>query len=245
MQRARRLASAVVAAALTVGGLSACRSAPSVAAYIGDEKISVAEVQRIFDDAQRKQAAQPAAEGASAAPAAPSSVTMPDVVSAIISQRVVAQVAQARNVKLPADLPLQEIGASLSLAADAEYVRLYGESRLLLNELLQAAQPGTPPDADIQRVFDVFEATGQMKPGLTYQEFKSSVSPEALQTLGKALNVKKDVQAEADKLDLRINPRFGDAEIPVYVENGPDNKPLNLVSVSLADSDAASVIDKS
>lgn len=244
MLRARRLASVAVAAALTVGGLAACRSAPSVAAYIGDDEISVSELQRIYDDAMSKSAAQPAAEGASAAPAPPS-VSMPDVLSAVIAHRVVTQVAQARNVKLPADVPLQEIGASLSLAADAEYVRLYGESRLLLNELLEAAQPGTPPDAEVQHVFDVFEATGQMKPGLTYQEFKSSVSPEALQTLGKALNVKKDVQAEADKLDLRVNPRFADAEIPVYVENGPDNKPLNLVSVPLADKDAAPVLDAS
>jgi len=244
MQRARRLASVAVAAALTVGGLSACRSAPSVAAYLGSDEISTAQVQRIYDDAESKLTAAPAAEGASAPPAE-LSITMPDVLGAMISHKVVTAVAQARNVKLPADVPLQEIGASLGLKADAEYVRLYGESRLLLNELLQAAQPGTPPDSDVQHVFEVFAATGQMKPGLTYQEFKSSVSPEALQTLGRALNVKKDVQAEADKLDLRINPRYGAAEIPVYVENGPDNKPLNLVSVELTDADDSPVLQKS
>jgi hypothetical protein len=244
MQRARRLASVAVAAALTVGGLSACRSAPSVAAYLGTDEISVDQVQRIYDDAESKATAQPPAEGASAPPAQ-LSVTMPDVVSAMITHRVVTAVARTRNVKLPADVPLQEIGASLGLRPDAQYVRLYGESRLLLNELLQAAQPATPPDEDVQHVFEVFEATGQMKPGLTYPEFKSSVSPEALQTLGRALAVKKDVQAEADKLDLRINPRYGTPEIPVYVENGPDNKPLNLVSVELADADDATVLQKS
>ncbi|MEV6637583.1 hypothetical protein AB0M54_43320 [Actinoplanes sp. NPDC051470] len=244
MQRARRLASVAVAAALAIGGLSACRSEPDVAAYIGDRTISVADAQHVFDDLTAKKAAQPAAAGASGAPA-PAPVSMPEVVSAMVTHDLVTRVAKAKNVRLPADVPLQEIGASIGVPGNAEYVRLYGESRLLLNSLLQAAQPGTPPDADVKHVFEVFEETGQMKPGLTYQEFKSSVSAEALQTLGRALNVKKDLQTEWDKADLKINPRFASGEIPVYAENGPDNKPLNLVSIPLVDQDDATVLNKS
>ncbi|MFG1609860.1 hypothetical protein [Actinoplanes sp. NPDC049265] len=242
MQRARRLASVAVAAALTVGGLAACRSQPDVAAYLGDQTISVAAVQRLYDDMAGKLSAQPAGQGSSAAPA-PVPVGLPDVLGVMVTHELVTRVATAKNVRLSGPVPVQEVGQSLGLPADTEYVRLYGESRLLLNQLLQAAQPGTPPDADVKHVFDVFAATGAMKPGLTYQEFKGSVSPEALQTLGRALNVRNDVRTEADKLDLRVNPRFADGQVPIYTENGPDNKPLDLVSIPLADEGDATVLD--
>ena len=69
MQRARRLASVAVIATLGVTGLSACRSAPDVAVYFGSaSEISVAEVQRVFDDARTKfdaaKAGQPAPQAA-------------------------------------------------------------------------------------------------------------------------------------------------------------------------------------
>ena len=53
MQRARRLASMVVVASLTVAGLSACRTEPSVAAYVGDSgRVTEKRVQQVWDDAQ-------------------------------------------------------------------------------------------------------------------------------------------------------------------------------------------------
>lgn len=251
MLRARRLASVAVAAALTVGGLSACRSEPDVAAYLGSAgKISLDQVDAIYDDARDKLAAQQAQAGAQGAPdtaLAPLEVPIsgPDIVGAMITREVVSRAARAANVTLPPQLPLAEAGQAIGLPADTQYVRLYAESRLLLNQLLQNAPASNPPDADVRRVFEIFEATGAMRPGLGYEEFRGSVSPEALQTLGRAIAVKQQVQAEADKLDLRINPRYGTVEIPVYTETGPDEKPLNLVSVSLADDDAAPVVDAS
>jgi hypothetical protein len=156
---------------------------------------------------------------------------------------VVLEVGRASGVSLPAQLPLAEVGQSLGLPADAEYVKIYAESRLLLNGLLEKAPASTPPDAEVRHVFDVFEATGAMKEGLTYQEFRSQVSEQALQTLGKAIAVKQQVQKQVETMDLRINPRYGDANIPVYTETGPDQKPLDLVSVELTDPDSAPVID--
>ena len=247
MQRARRLASVAVVATLAVSGLAACRSAPDVAVYFGSaQEITVAEVQRIFNDARSKlDAAQPqAAPDGSAAPAATAvPLTGTDVVSTLVSRDVVTRVARQRNVSLPAELPLAEVAQSLGLPAEAEYVRLYGETRLLFNLLLQAATPATTGDAELQKVFDVFLATGAMQPGLTFEQFKGSVSPQAIETLGRAKTVQTDVQAQLDQLDVRVNPRYEPAEIAIYSEPGPDQKPLNLVSVPLADTDSSPVID--
>lgn len=246
MQRARRLASVAVIAALAVTGLSACRSAPDVAVYFGSaSEISVAEVQRVFNDARTKfdaaQAAPTAAEGSSAPPSLP--ITGPDVVSALVGRDMAVRVAKQQNVSLPADLQLDEAAQSLGLPATAEYVRIYAEGRLLFNQLLQGAKPAEAGDAELRQVFKVFEATGAMQPGLTFEQFKGSVSPEAIQTLGRATTVRKDVEAQLDQLNVRVNPRFSSAEIAVYSEPGPDNKPLSLVSVPLTDTDTSPVTD--
>ena len=249
MQRARRLASVAVIATLAVTGLSACRSAPDVAVYYGSApEITMAEVERVFSDATSKfNAAQDgaAAQQGASEPAAATTVpiTGPDVVSALVSRDIAMRVAKERNVSLPADLPLDEVAQSVGLPADAEYVRIYAEGRLLFNLLLQGAQPAAAGDAELREVFEVFEATGAMQPGLTFEQFKGSVSPQAIETLGRATTVRKDVEAQLDQLDVLVNPRFESAEIAVYSEPGPDNKPLSLVSVPLADTDPAPVID--
>jgi hypothetical protein len=249
MQRARRLASVAVIATLAVTGLSACRSAPDVAVYFGSAaEISVAEVEAVYNDARSKlnaaqagAAAQPGASEPAKAPGLP--ITGPDVVSAMVSRDVAVRIAKQQNVTLPADLPLDEVAQSLGLPADAQYVRIYAEGRLLFNQLLQAAKPAAAGDAELRGVFDVFKATGAMQPGLTFEQFKGSVSPQAIETLGRATTVRKDVDAQLDQLKVRVNPRFESAEIAVYSEPGPDNKPLSLVSVPLADTDSAAVSD--
>ena len=249
MQRVRRLASVAVVATLAVTGLSACRSAPDVAVYFGSTaQISVAEVERVVNDARTKlttardaAAAEQAGSSAPAQPAVQVPFTGPDVVSALVSRDVVTRIAQQQNVALPAQLPLAEVGQSLGLPADAEYVRLYTESRLLFNQLLQNATPQEASDADVRAVFKVFEATGAMQPGLTYEQFRQQVSDQAIQTLGRAVAVKQDVQAQLDKLNVRVNPRFEQSEVAVYTEPGPNNEPLSLVAVPLADTGTSPV----
>jgi hypothetical protein len=254
MQRARRLASVAVVATLAVTGLAACRSAPDVAVYTGrSATVTVAEVQRIWDDARDKltaardeAAANGEQAGASAAASAPVEVPFdaPDVVSTLVSHDVVTRLARAQNVTLPADLPLDRAGQSIGLPGDAEYTRLYTETRLLFDQLMQKATPAQTSDADLRAVFKVFEETpGAMPAGTTYEQFQQQVPQEALQTLGRAVTVRDQVQQQLDQLDIRVNPRYDSAEISVYAEPGPNNETLSLVSVPLAGTDTAPVTD--
>ncbi len=264
MQRVRRLASMAVVAALAVTGLSACRSAPDVAVYFGSAaEISVAEVERVVNDARTKltaardaaaaeqagardaAAAEQAGASAPAQPPVEVPFTGPDVVSALVSRDVVTRIAREQNVALPAQLPLAEVAQSLGLPADAEYVRLYTEGRLLFNQLLQKATPQPASDEEVRAVFKVFEATGAMQPGLTYEQFRQQVSDQAIQTLGRAVAVKQDVQKQLDALDVRVNPRFESSEVAVYTEPGPNNETLSLVTVPLADPATSPVTDAS
>jgi hypothetical protein len=253
MQRARRLASAAVVATLTVSGLAACRSQPDVAVYFGNTSaITVSEVQRIYNDVKSKLETaqdvalqrQAEASGAepSAAPPVNVPVTGPQIVGALVTHDIVSRVAKAKNVTLTGELPLAEAGQALGLPPDSEYLKVYVENRLLLNQLLTTAKPVRASDADVQHVFDVFKDTGAMDPSLTFDKFKQQVSPQALQTLGSAVAVRNDVQAQLDQLNVKVNPRYEPAEIDVYSESGPDNQPLSLVSVPLADTDDASPV---
>jgi hypothetical protein len=253
-----------VVAALAVTGLSACRSAPDVAVYFGSAaEISVAEVERVVNDARTKltaardaaaaeqagardaAAAEQAGASAPAQPPVEVPFTGPDVVSALVSRDVVTRIAREQNVALPAQLPLAEVAQSLGLPADAEYVRLYTEGRLLFNQLLQKATPQPASDEEVRAVFKVFEATGAMQPGLTYEQFRQQVSDQAIQTLGRAVAVKQDVQKQLDALDVRVNPRFESSEVAVYTEPGPNNETLSLVTVPLADPATSPVTDAS
>jgi hypothetical protein len=253
MQRARRLASVAVAASLAVTGLAACRSAPDVAVYFGSAaQISVAEVQRVVEDARdRLQAARDAATqddpaaGASAEAQAPIDVPFdgPEVVGTMVGHEVITRIARQRNVALPGQLPLDRAAQSLGLPADAEYVKIYTETRLLFELLMQSASPAQTTDTDLRAVFQVFEDTGQMQPGTTYESFKSQVPQQALETLGRAISVRNDVQTQLGELDVRVNPRYEPAEISVYAEPGPNNETLSLVSVPLADMSSAPVTD--
>ena len=134
MQRARRFASIAVVASLAVAGLSACRSEPSVAAYVGDSgRITEARVQEVWDDARKAlteaTAAQPAADaaGPAAGPAA-MPISRADIAPTLVSADVLAQTAQRQNVTLPGTLPLGDYATQLRLPQSAEYVRLYAES---------------------------------------------------------------------------------------------------------------------
>ena len=253
MQRVRRLASVAVVAILAGAGLAGCRSAPDVAVYFGQSAaFGVADVERIYDDARtRLTAARDAAgqsaeqAGASAAAAGPVEVpfTGPDVVATLVGHDLATRLARAQNVTLPADLPLDRAGQSIGLPGDAEYVRLWTETRLLFDQLMEKAAAAQTTDADLRAVYQVFEDTGELQPGTTFESFKAQVPPQAMQVLGRAVTVRNDVQRELDQLDVRVNPRYESAEISVYAEPGPNNQTLSLISVPLATSNIAPVSD--
>ena len=77
-----------------------------------------------------------------------------------------------------------------------------------------------------------------MQPGTTFEQFKRRCSPRGLQTLGRAVSVRNEVETQLDQLDVLVNPRYESAEISVYAESGPDNETLSLVSVPLADTES-------
>jgi hypothetical protein len=219
MQRARRLASVAVAATLAVAGLSACRSEPSVAAYVGSQdRITESRVQQIWDDARRSvSSAPPAAEGAPAgAPAGTLPITRTDVVRTLLSVDVLREVAKRENVTLPGDLSLPEYASALRLPPEAEYVRLFAESDTLLKLLRQNAQNApAPTDDDLRQVFDVLVENQQVAPGSTFEQFKTALPPQNMQLVQSAAAVRNEITEVAGPMRIKVNPRYQPLGIPV------------------------------
>src|SRR3954466_10173862 len=104
MRRARRLVSVAVVASLAVIGLSACRSAPAMAAYVGDVKIADTRAQAVYDEVHNACAAPgPRPAGAPA----PAEVTRDDVVGVLVGAQLLPELAKQQNVSLPASVPVE------------------------------------------------------------------------------------------------------------------------------------------
>ncbi|MEU4245249.1 hypothetical protein [Actinoplanes sp. NPDC026619] len=240
MQRARRLASVAVVASLAVAGLSACRSEPSVAAYLGDNRLTESRVQGVYDQAHDAVVAAAAKSPAGAAATMP--ITRNDVVRTLVSADVLAQVAKQQNVSLPADLTLDDYASSLHVPATTEFVQLYAQADTYVRLLRQGVKDAPAiTDADLREVFDVLAANGQVQEGATFEQFKSSLQDSNVQLVQGAAAVRKEIAAVTDKLDIKVNPRYQPLGIPVLqfqTQNG-DVRPL--VSVPLGSDDTAPV----
>jgi hypothetical protein len=225
MLRARRLASAVVAASLAVGGLSACRSESSVAAYMGSAgDISVQEVDRIWDEAYDSLTDEAEAAAAEAGKAqsetAGKEVTVPaeraqvpftrtEILQALVGHEIYGRLAAKHSVTLPADVPYAQFAAEKKLPADATYTKLYIDNYYLRGLLTQSlVSTATPADEDMRFVFDQLAANGGVEPGQDYATWRSGQAEQNLQAVAAAAKLRDEVRATADELHIRLNPRY-------------------------------------
>ncbi|MET0423966.1 MAG: hypothetical protein ABW046_08835 [Actinoplanes sp.] len=243
MTRARRLASVAVVASLAVTGLSACRSEPSVAAYVGDDKrITESQVQKLWDEVQ--DAAAPPAGEAAGQPAAVS-ITRTDIVRTLVSVDVLSEVAKAQSVGLPADLSLPDYANQLKLPETVEYVRLYATSDTLVRLLRAKAQSApAPSDDDLKEVYDVLVANQGIDPGTSFDTFKTSLPAENKQLVQTSAAVRDQIEEATGKLDITVNPRYQPLSISVLEFQTQNGALRPLVVAPLGESDETSpVID--
>jgi len=241
MQRARRLASTAVVAVLAVSGLSACRSEPGVAAYLGDGRtITEERVAGIYNEAlddltkARKQLPQQEAAGASAAAAAPVQVPFKqkDVLNALLTVEVLERAAAAKGVQ-PANEPtVDQISQAANIGPSWEYTKLYARTFQLRAALLPKAAPAELTDADLRPVYDRLRAgsTGDATP---YDQFKSQLSAANKQALQQSLGLRNELAKIVADDDVKLNPRFGGQQL-VLLSAQAGNAEVPLVELSFA-----------
>ncbi|WP_433374747.1 hypothetical protein ACQPZX_04605 [Actinoplanes sp. CA-142083] len=227
--------SVAVVASLAVAGLSACRSEPTVAAYIGDTKITEDRVDAVFDETRA--AVIPPKEGEQPVPAP----TRADVARAIIGADVLAQVGKQHNVTLPADIGQADAASTLHLRPDAEYVQLYATVKAYVTLLKQgAAATGEPTEADLRQVFDVLVANGEADAS-QFAQFQSQLPAQNKQLVVSAAAVRDQINEVTGPLRVRVNPRYQPASISVLEFQTQNGAVRPLVTAPLGADDTAPV----
>ncbi|WBB64967.1 hypothetical protein [Micromonospora sp. WMMD812] len=223
--RARRLIAAASVAALGVLSLAACgKSAPDVAAYVGDTSWSTARVDEIYDDLQAKygEAVRQEASQAGATPSPDqlrSSVTRQDVLNLLISLELGKRVAAAKNVQVPDQVSPEELQQGLRVPAAAEYTRLWGEwidvSQALSQQLPLAEQLS---DDAVMAVYRAIAKTGAIDGGLSVDQVRQAFGDGGFVRAASALSAA--LQEEAERADIAVNPRFRTVGVPSVVSTG-------------------------
>jgi len=231
MQRARRLASVAVVAALAVTALSACRSDPEVAAYVGAQRITEDRVSQVLADAKSKVAGT-----AQAAP-----ITRQDVLTTLVGLDVMQEIAKQRNLS-PTTVPVDQVAQSLGLRADSTYVALFTEYRGLLSAISTGAKPATPTQADLRDVYNKLTAAGGNPQNQTFQQFTTGISAQDQQTLQQNIGLRNDLEAQIAKLKTVINPRYTAPELPLVSLQDAQGKQVPLVTLSFVPGRPAPIV---
>lgn len=222
--RARRVIAAASVAALGVLSLAACgKSAPNIAAYVGDTTYSVTRVDGIYEEVQAKYGEairQRAAQGG-ATPAPEelrSKVTRQDVVDLLVSLDLGKRVAAAKNLQVPDEISPQQLEQSLEVPASTEYAKLWGEWIDLLQVLNQQLPPAELSDESLLAVYDALTKTGAIDYGMSVADVRQAFGDGGFVRSATALSAA--LEEEAGRVHVSINPRFRNVGVPSTVNKG-------------------------
>ncbi|WP_229399750.1 SurA N-terminal domain-containing protein [Micromonospora okii] len=229
--RTRRLIAAASVAALGVLSLGACgKSAPDVAAYVGDAKFSVDRVDEIYDNAQGLYAAAVSAEAAQAG-ATPgpaqlrSDVTRQDVLDLLVSVELGKRVVAAQGIQVPDEVKPEQLERQLRVPAAAEYTRLWSEWVDISAALGARLPTAEVNDEAVMAVYRAIEKTGAIQSGMTVSQVRQAFgesggagTPGGFVRGATALSAA--LQAEAEKAGSSVNPRYRPVGVPSVVSTG-------------------------
>jgi hypothetical protein len=256
MQRARRLASTAVVAVLAVAGLSACRTEPGIAAYVGSTTISEKTVQDMYADAETKLDAYiDTLRAERQKNPDPSQQPIPDVVDlgltpgnvvqALVGVQVLKGIAAERKVQ-PTATPAAQVAQQLGLPPETKYVAVFAEYQGYLNALLATATPAQLTEADQREVYKRLTAANGSAEPVTFEQFTSEIlTPENTQVLQRSYGLRNDLKAAADKADITFNPRYGVQELPMLPVPTQQGGSVSLVGLPLGGDSTPAVTDLS
>ncbi|SCG42122.1 hypothetical protein [Micromonospora inositola] len=219
--RARRLTAAASVAALALLCLAACgRSAPDVAAYVGDKTYSVDRVDAIHDEAQAAYEdsvkASAAQQGATPSPEQLKlNVDRQDILNLLVGIDLGKRIAEEQKVEVQDQLSAEQIGKELGVP-NTEYAKLAAE----WYDLYLGLQAGLPPaeltDDSRGDLYDALVKAGVAPAGWSADEQRKQFEQAPFTRQVSAVSAA--LQDEVKKLDVTVNPRFPALEIPALLQ---------------------------
>lgn len=231
VMRARRLLAAASVAALAVLSVAACgRSAPDVAAYVGDTSYSIDRVNAIRDEAAQAYAG--AVKSAEAqgqqVPAERRQLNLDgqDVVNLLVGLDLGKRILAEKGLQSADEISPADIGQALNVP-DTEYARLAAEWYDVFNALGKGLPKAELSDADRGAVYAALVKANVAPAGWSVDDQrKAFADPTIAPQLSAVVGLSEALKDEVDRHDVRVNPRYGALAVPAL---------LQLRSISLYD----------
>jgi len=241
--RVRRVALVAVLALLAGSSLTGCRSEPAVAAYLGDRKVTVDELNEIVaavnDVADERTAliarmrAEQVAFSTTAKPGDTPPQVDPDALKPVtrtnsrevLSLLVCAEVGRTvidEQSLAAAATPPEVFGGLFGLQASDRYVRLWGDYWTVYRAIGKRSKPQPVTDEQAEVFYDAMLAAGQVQGDA--DAAIGTIKSDA--TVGAVFQTQRVFDDAARRAGVRLNPRYGQLVLPLAVENS--SSPIEL-----------------
>jgi hypothetical protein len=173
-------------------GLAACRADPAVAAYVGEVRITEAEVDAVI-------AGLRTVAGGSIEP------ELAAVRPRVVEMRVLTEVGRgyAEQAGLTVPEPARDqVAASLGLPAGNAYAELVATFLAVMDALRGSVEPVPPTEADQREVYDHLVAGGLAVP---FEQVQVELDE---QVLGEPVAMRNLLAEAVDRTTVHLNPRY-------------------------------------
>jgi hypothetical protein len=209
----RRLA--VVAVLALVGGiaLSGCRSEPSVAAYVGDRKITVDQVNSIVDGVNKiNEGRDPAERLRMSRQMVLSFMIYSDLAQRLLDEK--GRPAKSGDVEL--------VGRSFGLPVDNAYVQLVGAYLNRVAALEDTPKAAPPTREQVLRYYHAGVDAQLFRPGVRDDEVVAKLT--GVQTIAVDLAIQASLDDLGKRQHLKVNPRYAPLSMPLLM--GDQDNPV-------------------
>ncbi len=239
-----RAAHGYAAVALLTLGLvaSGCQSDPEVAAYVGSESITEAQVDQVYNNAQalKREAGAPTPAPTQASPepyasAMESKPSRSDVVTTLVLTRVCADL-QARQGFPSTEISPEQIAAVDQVPASSDYARERAKMYSCLAGV-PVTSAATPTDAELQDIYD--RAKAKQLVTVPLSQIRDQLAADT--GLQQAVAVNRVLTQMVAEGDVRVNPRYRPMEFTV--SDLGSGEPLVVLEMGEPASDAVRDLD--
>jgi hypothetical protein len=201
----RRLLAVAIAGALALAGAAACRSQPTVAAYVGDAQLTNAQVEQIFHEFKDPQIQQQHAGDIR-------EIVVSDFVLTEVGRRIATE--HGITVQAPDLSRYQDTAQGDGVPLDSGFIRSLAGADATMAALASIVTPQAPSEADQREVYEIIQAEAQ-RVGQAIPPFEQVQSQIDSPQMRSAFGIRPLVRDAVKNYQVVVNPRYQPIGIPV------------------------------
>jgi hypothetical protein len=201
--------------------LTGCQSQPSVAAYVGNTRITVDQVNKIVDDYD---ATSRANQGGGLADTSFGNAREAVLSDLVLTEAVKHYIDDQKLNAPPVDV--EAAAQALGQPASSLYVNLFAETQAYFNMIASTSKAAQPTDADLREIYDRIPHGD-----VSYDSAKPQIA--AIAHLAEAIGARNDIEKMFSRYHVVMNPQYRGTTFHVYSPQLSDGSTIPLVVAPL------------